>query len=477
VTVRELDPAEFAEVETANAMLRRFTTGSPYQRLHQAVRLLGQHAERARTSAARVPQPPLQRETARIERAVSATLTASEALLGSLVNGIVTDHGEQSRQAVTMREAVDQARDRSLVVALSRPLLALSATQPSLVEMRDLSGHGPFAGEDGGEGSEPVWEPVLRESVATTLVAAVGPAAAPLTTAPVRIVPLLQDLVVVCQRLFARHLLLQEDRIAACSLRLRRLAAEVLDGAPVLMSTRGDPTRPQIDFRELALDEVRLLQRALRQARRLLAAPVTPPPGPPTASPVETATAAPPASGVEEEATDKSPTGEDSSTGGGGPEGASMASTVDLLATVEHASRLTVAVERAWSAALDPAAVDEAKRELLDDQWSSVMAVVRRQAELSSRALEAAGLDATVDQWPPDVPSFSCSTSTLIRSGDVASSSSRSSTRLTSCLPPYRACGNHPGQHSTRGPVSLPRRGGTPVPLPWYAPAPSTLCG
>lgn len=401
VTVRELDPAEFAEVEAANAMLRRFSNDSPYQRLHQAVRLLGQHAERARTSAARIPQPPLQRETARIDRTVSATLTAVEALVGSLVNYIETDHGEQSRQAVTMREAVDEARDSSLVVGLSRLMLALAATQPSLVEMRDLSGdRGPFAVEDGGEGTEPVWEPVLRESVATSLVAAVGPAAAPLTTAPVRIVPLLQGLVVACQRLFARHLLLQEDRIAAGSLRLRRLAAEVLDGAPVLMSTRGDPTHPQIDFRELALDEIRLLQRALRQARRLLAAPVTPP----TASSAGPASAAPPASGVNEEATDQSPTGEDSSTGGGEAEGASMASTVDLLATVEHASRLTVAAERAWSAALDPAAVDEANRELLDDQWSNVMAVVRRQAELSSRALEAAGLDATVDQFPPDVP-------------------------------------------------------------------------
>jgi hypothetical protein len=226
VTVRELDPAEFAEVEAANAMLRRFTTGSPYQRLHQAIRLLGQHAERARTSAARIPQPTLQRETARMDRAVRATLTAAEALVGSLVNDIATDHGEQSQQAVSMREAVDQARDSSLVVALSRPMLALAATQPSLVEMRDLSGdRGPSAGEDGGEGRKPVWEPVLRESVATTLVAAVGPAAAHLTTAPVRIVPLLQELVVACQRLFARHLLLQEDRIAADSLRLRRRAS------------------------------------------------------------------------------------------------------------------------------------------------------------------------------------------------------------------------------------------------------------
>jgi hypothetical protein len=218
----------------------------------------------------------------------------------------------------------------------------------------------------------------------------------------VRIVPLLQELVIACQRLFARHLLLQEERIAAGSLRLRRLAAEILDGAPVLMSTHGDPKHPQIDFRELALNEIGLLQRALRQARRLLATPVTPP----TASSAGRASAAPPASGVDKEATGQSPMGEDSSTGGGEAEGASMASTVDLLATVEHASRLTVAAERAWSAALDPAAVDEAKRELLDDQWSSVMAVVRRQAELSSRASEAAGLDATVDQWPPDVPQF-----------------------------------------------------------------------
>jgi hypothetical protein len=404
VTVRVLDAAEFAEVEAANARLRRFTGGSPYQRLHQVFRLLGQHAQRARVRAARVPQPPLQGETAQVDRAVTATLTAAEALLGSMVNDIATDHGQQSQQAVTMREAVDQARG-SLVVALSGPLLALANTEPSLVEMRDLSSdRGPSDGEDGGEGREPVWEPVLRESVVTALVGAVGPIAAPLTNAPVRIVPLLQDLTVACQHLFARYLLLQEDRIAAASLRIRRLAAEVLDGAPVLMLTRGDPTQPQMKFRELALDEVRVLQRALRQARRLLAPPVTPPKPPPAASQEGPATAAPSESEVKEEPTDHPPTGERTATGGGEAEGASMASAVDLLAVVEHASRLTVAAERAWSAALDPAALDEANRELLDDQWSSVMAVIRRQAELSSHALEAAGLDATVDQFPPDVP-------------------------------------------------------------------------
>jgi hypothetical protein len=80
-----------------------------------------------------------------------------------------------------------------------------------------------------------------------------------------------------------------------------------------------------------------------------------------------------------------------------------MASAVDLLAVVEYTSKLTVTAERAWSAALDPAAVGEAHRELLD-QWANLVAVIQRQARLSSRALEAAGLDATADQFPPGVP-------------------------------------------------------------------------
>jgi hypothetical protein len=402
VTVRVLDPAEFAEVDAANAMLRRFTSGSPYQRLHQAFRLLGQHAQRARSRAARIPQPLVHRETARIDHAIGATLTAADTLLDGLVNDIVADYGQQSQQAVTMREAVDEARG-SLAVALSGPLLVLAKTEPSLVEMRDLSSDRTLSeDEDGVESSESIWEPVLRESVVTALVAEVGPTTTPLTNAPVRVVPLLEKLVLICQRLFARRLLLQEDRIAAASLRLRRLAAEVLEGAPVLMLTRGDPAKPQLRFRELALGEVAVLQRALRQARRLLAPPVTPPTRPPTASPEGPPTGAPSASEVKEEAADHPPTGEGTPTGGGEVEGASMASAVDLLAVVEHASRLTVAVERAWSAALDPATLGEANEELLD-QWASLIAVIQRQAELSSRALEAAGLDATVDQFPPDV--------------------------------------------------------------------------
>jgi hypothetical protein len=401
--VRSLDAAEFTEVEAANTMLRGFTGGSLYQRLHQAYRLVIQHAEQARTRAARRPQPPLQREVARIDGAIGATLVAADTLLDSLVSDIAREYGQESQRAATMRQAVDQARD-SLAVAVSGPLLELTSTETTLVEMRDLSGdRGSSDDEDGGESSEPMWEPVLRESGVTALVNSVGPIATPLTEAPVRIVLLLQELVLSCQRLFARHLLLQEDRIAAASLRLRRLAAEILDGAPILMLTHGDPAQPQMMIRELALGEIHMLQRALRQARRLLAPPVTPPTTPPTASPEGRAATSPSTSEIKEEPADHPPTAEGASSGGGEAESTTTASAVDLLAVVEHASRLTLTAEHAWSAALDPAALGEANQELLD-QWANLIAVIQRQAELSSRALEAAGLDASVDQFPPDLP-------------------------------------------------------------------------
>jgi hypothetical protein len=186
---------------------------------------------------------------------------------------------------------------------------------------------------------------------------------------------------------------------------LRRLAAEVLDGVPVLTLTGGDAAQPQIRFTELALGEVGVLQRALRQARRMLRPPVTQATGPSPASPEGPATATQSATEGKEEATDRLPTVEGAATGGPEAEGTSTASAVDLLAVVEHVSRLTVTAERAWSAALDPEAHGEANRELLD-QWHSLVEVIRRQAELSSRALAAAGLDATVDQFPPDVAQF-----------------------------------------------------------------------
>jgi hypothetical protein len=80
VTGRLLDPGEFADVGAANALLRHLTGGSAYQRLHQAFELLGQHAQRARTRAASLPQPSLQREIARIDQAVGVTLMAADAL-------------------------------------------------------------------------------------------------------------------------------------------------------------------------------------------------------------------------------------------------------------------------------------------------------------------------------------------------------------------------------------------------------------
>jgi hypothetical protein len=402
VTGRLLDPGEFADVGAANALLRHLTGGSAYQRLHQAFELLGQHAQRARTRAASLPQPSLQREIARIDQAVGVTLTAADALLDNSVNDLVADYGPQSQQATIMREAVDEAKGR-LPVALVGPLLALPNSESSLVEMQALpSDRSPADGEPGVESREPSWEPVLREPVVASLIAAIGPAAASLTEAPVRVVSLLQQLVLACESLFARHLLLREDRIVTASLRLRRLAAEVLDGAPVLTSTGGDPAQPQIRFTELALGEVHVLQRALRQARRVLSPPVAQAARPSPASPEGSATATQSTSEGEGEATNHAPTTEGAAAGAPEAESTGPASAVDLVAVVEHVSRLTVSAERAWSAALDPDALGEANPKLLD-QWHSLMEVIRRQAELSSRALGAAGLDATVDQYPPDV--------------------------------------------------------------------------
>jgi hypothetical protein len=394
---RVLAPDEYAEVKGANALLRRLTGGSAYQRLHQAFRLLDQHAQRARTRAARVPQPSLGPEVARIDRAVVVTLTAADELLGHLVDDVVADYGQDSSQATTMREAIDEAQGR-LPVALLGPLLALANRGPSLVEMWAPPSD-PADGEAGADSGEPSWEPVLRESVVSSLVAAVAPAAA-LAEAPI-VVPLLRQLVLACERLFAQHLLLREERIVAASLRLRRLAAEVLDGTPTLTSTSGDP--PPIRFTELALGEVGVLQRALRRARRMLSPPVTQATSPSTASPEGPATTARPTPEAEEKPAGRPPTGEGAATSAPEAEGTGTAAAVDLVAVVEHVSRLTGSVERAWSAALDPEALGEANREILD-QWHSLVAVVQRQAVLSSRALAAAGLDATVDQYPLGPP-------------------------------------------------------------------------
>jgi len=83
--------------------------------------------------------------------------------------------------------------------------------------------------------------------------------------------------VLVGQRLIGRQLQAYEERISEATLTLRRLAVEVLDGAPGLMLADVDTSKGRIDMGPASFDPFPLnssvtLLRALRQSRFLLEA-------------------------------------------------------------------------------------------------------------------------------------------------------------------------------------------------------------
>lgn len=215
--------------------------------------------------------------------------------------------------------------------------------------------------------------------------------------------------VVVAQRLTGRQLQIYEPRIDEASLYLRRLAAEVADGAPALMHAEsfdpdaGETSFGQTTFDPLALDKALYLHRALRRSRQLLAdtegrvagadqqgeevgehaavdpagtrdhEATTPGAG---ADAVDGATEAP-SPDVDEAAPEP-------------PPGDRQDQVLDLRSLAQHATEFVDELEKAWSAALDAVVLAEAQEEM-NARYSSLLRSIARRASAGDRALRAAG--------------------------------------------------------------------------------------
>jgi hypothetical protein len=207
-----------------------------------------------------------------------------------------------------------------------------------------------------------------------------------------------------------RQLLIYRERIEGVSLSLRRLAAEVADGAPTLVwSDRFDPEHGEMSlgqarFDSLALGQARYLHRALRQVPTLLEATNS---GRANethdgtrgqlsesdADPVEddlTAT-------TQAVAGAQPPTASDAVTGS--PPGDREDQVVDLRALARHATAFTDELERAWSAALDSVLLAEAQQEM-GARYESLLRTIARRAAAADRALSTAGVDPGLPAHP-----------------------------------------------------------------------------
>lgn len=397
--LREVESDELEETRKANALLTRLAGAAPYARLvelYQEIELaIGRGSSPKRTAAD-------------MNRAVRALGKVAAALPDEL-----------------RRHAADLGEDE--LAALERAIAEECERVPFrvLVAVGALDS-GPFAPVEGG---------AANDAAAIMALAAVVTEVTP----AINLVGTLRTGVLVAQRLIGRQLGIYEERLNEASLFLRRLAAEIPDGAPALMRadrldlSTGKLEIGQATFDPLALDKAVYLHRALRLAQPLLkatdAAAVVRNEGAEGAEAtdamtadatdaIEAAEAVPTEQGAD---VDVPPTvsaavvDEASAEGGDGEEGEALADpevaavepppgaredqVLDLRALAAHASELTDELEHVWSDALEPEALAAAQEEL-NARFASLLYSLQRRVAAADRALRSAGIDPQIPAFP-----------------------------------------------------------------------------
>jgi len=382
--VRQLSDEELNTARQANGLLNRLASAAPYAHL---VELFAEVL--ASLSGRSTPE----RKAADLNRAAQALGRIGAALADDLRRLAEEDFGEGD-ELVTLDEATGEECGR--------------APFQLLVAVGGLA-EGPFAAVHGDVGNDLEAVAALRASV-------------PEVTPAVDLVGSLRAGVVVAQRLIGRQLEVYRDRIEESALYLRRLAAEVPDGAPALMRadqldpTSGELNLGKISLDPLALDSAVVLHRALRHSQALLAetselALTAAPKDPSAASEAQTdpdqETAGEPAATDEAEPPEERSAGREASDDGTAadsdapepPPGSRDDQVLDLQALSQHVTELTVELERAWSAALEPAALADAQSEM-GARFSSLLYSIQRRVAAGDRALKQSGRQTEISAYP-----------------------------------------------------------------------------
>jgi hypothetical protein len=381
--VRQLSDEEVSTVRRANGLLNRLVSAAPYARVVESF---------AEMLASLSGRSTPERKAADLNRAARALGRIGAALAGDLQASAREDFGEGDGLR-TLDEAI---REESARVPY-RLLVAVGG----LTE-------GPFVAVDGDVGNDPAAIAALRASV-------------PEVTPAVDLIGSLRVGVVIAQRLIGRQLEIYRDQIEESALYLRRLAAEVPDGAPALM--RADELDPasgklslgKISLDPLALDSAVVLHRALRHSQALLAetselALTATSETTPSASDERTRRdegTAVEVSQDEGEPAEQRSVGREASDEGSAansdapepPPGGRHNQVVDLQALAQHVTELTVELERAWSAALEPSALADAQSEL-GARFSSLLHSIQRCVAAGDRALKESGRDTQISAFP-----------------------------------------------------------------------------
>ncbi len=212
---------------------------------------------------------------------------------------------------------------------------------------------------------------------------------------PLVLVSLAASALVEAQRLVSRWLLEHAELIREASLRLQALAAEVIEGYPVLLRVRlrrrpgEEPEILDMQPTPLPLEQLRGLQEGLLRAERLLdTQPSEPALRGPAGMPAERILAV--AGGavdegdsvVSEPGSAPAPEGLDNEAATDSEDDEPMPPALDLPAVMAHLELGVISLERAWSRALA-----EEEVEALVGQWSSLIEALRSEMFRADRDL------------------------------------------------------------------------------------------
>ncbi len=372
--VREVNHDEERQTRDANALLNRLAAATPYARL---VELYDELVEAFARNASPV------RRVAAMNKAARVLGKVANELPDDLRRHVADDFGSGTSEERELEQAIAEETQR--------PPFRL------LVAVGELTS-GPFAATDDG---------IVNDEGAITKLATAAPDLQP----NVDLIRTLRAGVIVAQRLIGRQLQVYEGRIAAASVYLRRLAAEVADGAPALMRAdsfapdRGETNLGRTTFDPLALDKALYLHRALRHARELLRA--TEPGAADDAADKEEEAAADEGEPRTEGEAVVPPEDAGGAAGGAAqpdaapepPRGGRDDQVIDLRAVAEHATAFADELEKAWSGALDDALLAPAQAEM-NARHASLLHSIQRRVAAGDRTLRAAGVDPQVPAYP-----------------------------------------------------------------------------
>jgi hypothetical protein len=370
--LREVSEEEERLTREANALLGRLVSAAPYARLVELYEELTEALGRDASPTRRASE---------MNRAARA--------LGKVAAELPDNLRRHARDDFDSGSGNEQELEAAIAEETERVPFRLLVAVGKLAQR-------PFAPVAGG---------VVNDGEAVTTLAAAAPELQP----DVDLVTVLRAGVVVAQRLIGRQLQIYEERIDEASLYLRRLAAEVADGAPALMRAddfdpeRGETNFGRTTFDPLALDKALYLHRALRHARELLKAT-----GGGGNAPTDDA---PEGAERDREAAELVPGAPTAPTSEAGqpaadpeeapqpPPGDREDQVLDLRALAQQATAFTDELEKAWSAALDEALLAAAEEEM-NARYASLLRSVQRRVAAGDRALRAAGVDPQVPAYP-----------------------------------------------------------------------------